>query len=959
MAQFGSRLLLVFVLAVAMVVSVAVPQASAEFHRKESKVIRVGYFDAGRMMIGATGEGGHKSGYAYEYLQEMAIHTGWRYEYVTGTFREILEMLFRGEVDIVPMLSRTEERLSKMYYPEQAFGMEYFFLATLKERIGEFRNVKQGLEGKKIGVDAGYAENRFLEAFLKENNIHAEIVGYPTTTKKIEALRKLEVDATLNSNNAVPQDLMLIQAMGSMPCYIGVSMKRPDVLEEMNAAAKAMDLARPGYLSYLTQKYFFNTPMSRQFTEEETAWLKEHPVIRVGSIVDNFPYAYAGENGKPVGSYIEAVRLMVERLGLNNQVEWVLYNTRQEMNDALQNKKVDIIAPEYHDYYDADVRDILVSNIIDQTVMGALVKGTVTINSMDVIATSDSRLGVSYVRDNYPNSKVIICKTVKECVEKVESGEATAAVAHTVALDRLLKETVRSSSGYSIIPLSTVCDVCFASRRNENYLIRLMNRGIHFVSKEEVDYLTMQHQLQAKNNVSAVDFFRSHMEYPLAFLVLVCSLVVAGYALRRSGISERNLALANVQIKQTNEHLESLVSERTEALEEALKTAEEASKSKTTFLFNMSHDIRTPMNAILGFTNMAQKDSGNQAKVEDCLNKVESAGRHLLGLINDILEMARIENGKLEIEEKVVNLLEQKGKTTAMVDSLAAEKQISFIKEYINVDTDQFMWLDTVRIDQVLLNVISNAIKYTPAGGTVRYTLESLPGDDAEHGRLRFTVKDNGIGMSEEFVKTIFENFSRERSSTVSGIQGAGLGMAIVKRIVDTLGGTITVESKLGEGTKIVIELAPRLADRVAEAAGKDTETGGADLAGLKVLLVEDNELNREIAGEILRDFGIEVEEAGDGTEAVSKMAKAVPGQFDIVLMDIQMPIMDGYRATREIRQLPDKTVAAVPIVAMTANAFAEDKKRAEEAGMNDHIAKPIDIARLQEVLAKYAGRRA
>lgn len=920
----------------------------------EAKLIKVGYFDAGRMMMGATGKPNtRKGGYAYEFLQELAVHTGWRYQYVTGSFEEIFAKLLSGEVDIVPMLSRTEERIGKIGFPDQPFGMEYFFLATIKERIGEFRDPVKGLEGKKIGVDAGYAENQLLIQFLEENHINAELVPYDTSTQKSLALRKMEVDATLNSNNAVPQDLMLIQNIGSMPCYIGVSLHRPDLLKEMNAAVRAIDVSRPGFTSYLTERYFLNTPLNRQLAADESAWVNNHATIRFGGYAESYPYTYSDENGNITGVTVEGIRLMFERLNLSCRPEWKLYKNRQELHEALRHGQIDIIVNEYYDLADADENDVILSDITNTTVMGMLCKGQPNEHSMDNVATLEARLGPSYMRDNYPSSKVVTCKTINECIEKLYSGEATAVVANVATLKEYARKAA-SSDTFQIIPLSAQCNVCFAARRNENFLVRLMNRGIHFVPQSETEALTLQFTLGRQETLSATDFFRLHWEYPVIFLVLLASLTIVAYALQHSNKSERKLALANAQITEANERLEAVVAERTQALADALADAESASKSKTTFLFNMSHDIRTPMNAILGFNKMAEKNLDDKEKLLDCLGKVESAGKHLLGLINDVLEMARIENGKLELDEKIVNLLDQKNKTTAMVDSLANEKKITFTKQYINIDTDSFLWLDTTRIDQVLLNVLSNAIKYTPAGGTVNYTLEQLPGDDAEHVKLRFTVKDNGIGMSQEFVDKIFENFSRERSSTVSGIQGTGLGMAIVKRIVDLLGGTITVNSKLGAGTTICIELHPRIATAEAASAEPEHVQKAVTLSGLKVLLVEDNDLNREIACEMLKEFEMEIDEAEDGTVAVDKLSKAEPGQYDIVLMDIQMPIMDGYRATQEIRRLPNKAIANIPIIAMTANAFAEDKKRAIESGMNDHIAKPVDVAKLIEAMAKH-----
>lgn len=387
-------------------------------------------------------------------------------------------------------------------------------------------------------------------------------------------------------------------------------------------------------------------------------------------------------------------------------------------------------------------------------------------------------------------------------------------------------------------------------------------------------------------------------------------------------------------------------------LNDARIAAEAASKAKSDFLFNMSHDIRTPMNAILGFGKLAAKYSTEPDKLSDCLQKLNSAGEQLLRLINDVLEVARIESGKIELDEVPTDIIGHKGEAVSMLEPLAGQKHLTFIKEYKNYKP-AVLCLDFVRINQILVNIISNAIKYTPDGGTVRYTAEQYPVTDADKLGLRFTVADNGIGMSKDFVAHIFESFSRESNSTLSGVQGTGLGMVIVKKLVDIMNGKITIDSELGKGTVVTIDFVFKIAPQ--NEAGKDGAEGSSvDLTGMKVLLVDDNELNREIAHELLADFGIEVTEAGDGVEALDIISRAVPGQYDVVLMDIQMPVMDGYTATREIRQLADKELADIPIIAMTANAFDEDKTKAVEAGMNGHLGKPIDIGALVTVLRKY-----
>ncbi len=379
------------------------------------------------------------------------------------------------------------------------------------------------------------------------------------------------------------------------------------------------------------------------------------------------------------------------------------------------------------------------------------------------------------------------------------------------------------------------------------------------------------------------------------------------------------------------------------ALENALALAKSANVAKTVFLNNMSHDIRTPMNAIVGFATLARTHIEDHDRVMDYLSKIDTSSKHLLGLINDILDMSRIESGNVQLEEKEVSILGAINDLQTIIQGNVHAKELQ-----LNVDTDKLIHenivTDKLRLNQVLFNIVGNAVKFTPAGGRIDICVSEEPSENAGYARYSFSIKDTGIGMSHEFIEHIFDSFTRERTVTENGIQGSGLGMAIAKHIVDLMGGTITVSSEQGVGSEFIVTADFRISDR---AAVTNTDSRNRDLgiySGKRVLLVEDNELNREIATEILEEAGMIVESVEDGSDAVDRMASAPDNMYDIILMDIQMPRMDGYTATREIRTLSSNIKANIPIVAMTANAFDEDRRKAFEAGMNGHIAKPIEI---------------
>ncbi len=389
-------------------------------------------------------------------------------------------------------------------------------------------------------------------------------------------------------------------------------------------------------------------------------------------------------------------------------------------------------------------------------------------------------------------------------------------------------------------------------------------------------------------------------------------------------------------------------------LEDALEKAEAATRAKSAFLFNMSHDIRTPLNAILGFVKLAREKKDSEGKLEDYLDKISISGEHLLSILNEVLEMARIENNRLVISTDLYSIETFLDNCKMIMDGEMNKKNIAF--ETKRDLPYPYLYFDREHMMEVYINILSNAVKYTPPGGRIRVSTVELPGNTLNERIVESCVEDTGCGMTEEFVEHAFDAFERERTEHSTGAPGTGLGLAIVKRLVDLMSGTIRIESKLGVGTKVIT----RIPLKIGLESEKQAEQTGVDISvipkGMKILLVEDNELNAEIATELLIDRGFQVDHAENGAVCLEKYISASVGTYDVILMDVQMPIMNGYTATKQIRQL-DARRATIPIIAMTANAFKEDVEKALAAGMDRHVAKPIDIAKLEEALVSVLKR--
>ena len=649
------------------------------------------------------------------------------------------------------------------------------------------------------------------------------------------------------------------------------------------------------------------------------------------------------ETGKLTGMLAEYISYAKDCLG-NQTLEFNIhaYDDYDEMIQALQNREIDMIFYAGRNPYFAEQNGYALTNTAwTYSLMAVTDEEKFDENKVHTVAVPKEKYALKqHIAFSYPEWKLVDCDSLDNAADMVIQEKADCFLMG--ASQALIYD---NSQNFKSVPLTKTMEACFTVREGEGSLLSILNKTIKAMPSDMLTSALAIYDSTA-DKVTFSDFIKDNL---LVFLATVgfLALSIIGIILvllRKARKAEAVAKLAAKDTKKLNDKLEI-----------ALKKAEDASLAKTRFLNNMSHDIRTPMNAILGYAQLMEEELKEKdlPETSDHLEKLQQSGNLLLSIINNVLDMARIESGKMEIDENYGRIEDIRQTLFEIFGDEAKKKNIA-LHYTINVEHEHIL-TDTTKVKEIFVNILSNAIKYTPSGGSVMINIDELVCDEPGYMMVRTRVSDTGIGMSQDYLTKIFDAFTRERNTTKSKITGSGLGMSIVKRYVDLLGGTIDVESEPGKGSTFTVTLKHRIADESYYVKKHDEGSGTASkiLEGRNILLAEDNDLNAEIAEAILERAGLKTERVEDGIQCVNKITKMPVGTYDMILMDIQMPRMDGYKATQAIRHLPDKDKACIPIVAMTANAFEEDKRDAVAAGMNGHIAKPIQIDKLLSMLAE------
>ena len=904
------------------------------------KIIRVGSFED---TFNYCNEKGARKGYGYELLQTLSGYTGWQFEYVTCDWSDCFEKLKNDEIDIMGGISYTEDRAEEMLFSDEPMGEEKYYLYVDLSRADISASNFKTLNGKKVGVLMGTEPEVMLTEWEEKYGLKTQHVNISNNEDVKQKLANHEIDCFVSLEESLWAELGIstITRVGKSSIYYVLNKDRSDLKEELDNAMRALDEAAPFYTADLYKRYF-SLDYIPILTGEEKAWLKEHGAIKMGFLTsDSGVSTFDPATGEFTGVITDYIQFAADCLG-NQELEFQLvgYDSKEAELDALKSGEIDMIfhcdqnpnlAEEYHF---ACTNTTWTSNL-----MAVTNKQHFNENNVNRIAVPQNKLSLKkYLAFYYPQWEIVDCDTQEDAAKLVKDGQADCFVTGISSENKYSKKY----SFYSV-PLVNPVRSCFAVNSGNRSLLSILNKTIKAMPVNMLAGALAMYKSSARK-VTLSDFIKDNFFMAL----LVSSIAVAAILLTILKLLRKARKAEAAARKAASD-----TQELNAKLQVAVEKAESANHAKSTFLFNMSHDIRTPMNAIIGYADLASWHLDDPAKLEKYMENIQVCGQSLLMLLNNVLDLARIENDKTEMEYSVSDVDKDFRNCVAMFQNQADSKgQTLTVTAHLLYP---YVYADIPHLTEVCTNLVSNAVKYTGAGGTIHCDVTQKPGKKEGWCDMVVTVADNGIGMSQEFQKHIFEPFERERTSTVSKVEGSGIGMGIVKKLVELMSGTVEVESKIGVGSKFTVTIPCRIASGDETQAKRETNPSDQKcLCGTRILLTEDNDLNAEIAVELLREEGCTVDRAKDGVECVDMLEKAANGTYQMILMDIQMPVMNGYDAAKKIRRMDDPQKAGIPIIAMTANAFSEDKQAALDVGMNDHIAKPINMNILVPTIQKY-----
>ncbi|MCM1186457.1 MAG: transporter substrate-binding domain-containing protein [Lachnoclostridium sp.] len=898
---------------------------------KEVRTVRVALFPMEGFHIYTEEEG--YTGMDVDYLEALGRYTGWNFEYVKcENWDEALEKLAAKEVDLVGSAQYSEERAERYDYAALSSGYTFGCLFVEEDSDIAFEDFER-MKDMRFGMVETYIRKADFLEYLSRNGVDSpKIREYGTTRELKEALKQGQIDIGVHTLTEVTQGQYLVGKFSYAPFYYITWKGNTDLLAELNLGIEELKMSMPSLEQELITKYYGER--WEKFAAQELQFINQNQKVRVGFYVDTRPLAYINARGEYDGIYIQILQEVAKRSKLN--IEFCPMDRSEYWQDLLARGEIDF-------YVGANNMKAVQADTVMLT-DAFMPYNAVIVSKNDYMISKDEitmvlTRGRTYWGDiAAAKVNVIYRDSAKECIQALEDGSADITLLNTIEYNYHSKnerfanliewENYRYQAGTSLAALKGTDPVMFS----------VMDKAIKLVTEAEKEHIINQYMNIPYESYGIKDYLYRTKDVLIVFgtvLALLVTFVLVISHMRRKSYQ--------------------LLEKKNGELQNAIQEAEKANKAKTEFLSHMSHDIRTPINGIMGMLNIAENNTQDLEKQAECRGKIKTSAEHLLSLINDVLDISKLESGNVEFLSESFSLKELLDNCMVIVGGQAQNRNVELITDIDGLPHEYFVG-SPLHIKQILINIVGNSVKYNKPGGSIHFRCREM---SAENGiaRICFQISDTGIGMSKEYLKHIFEPFTQEEGGARTNYQGSGLGMTITKRLVDKMGGSIEVESETNRGSKFTVVL-PLEISAPPEEEHHDTEAGLADIEGKHVLLVEDNELNQEIAKYLLTEMGLKVTVAVNGQEAVELFEKSAPGTYDLIFMDVMMPVMNGYEATKHIRSLERSDAAGIPIVAMTANAFAEDVQAAKDAGMSEHTAKPLDPKVIERVLIEWLGKK-
>ncbi|MDD3795519.1 MAG: transporter substrate-binding domain-containing protein [Lachnospiraceae bacterium] len=899
----------------------------------QGSVIRVGCVDIDNFLKLSNGTA---TGYGADYLQKISSYTGWSYDYVSGTWSQCLQWLREGKIDLLLPAEYSEERSEDFLFSTLECSIDYVALMTNNDNTTLYYEDYSNYGDMVVGmIKDNYLNDCFTE-YAEKSNFSFQTRYFETGADLMAALKDRLVDAIVTGNLEIGNDTKILAKFDYMPAYFITSKSNPGLMEQLNDALYRINLENPYFTAQLYEQYY--APYSSQakvFTREEADCIAQIQSLRVVCDNDNFPFEWFDETTDSYrGIDVDILNRIAKNSGL--KLEFIHTNSLRESWQTIRDGNADILAGVYLN--EALSREYHVDGTLSymDEIGNAIGKrgSSLSVTDIHTVAIRDASIGTAeYLRIHYPDWQIVTCDDTAACLNAVERGEADITFVGTYTLQtKPVLEDYPDLAILSGITL-TVPMGLGVSKNAPAHLLPVLNKSILAIAQSEIQQIIMNNTLARTTEFSLKNMLKEHPATILVsaiLCVLICFFIL--FLVSRSRMQKKY----TVSLQDKNEQLV------------------RANQVTSTFFSQLSHDMRTPMNAVLSFSRFGL-ESSSLSEARECLDRIQTSGQYLLNLINDTLEISKLDTGKLILQPEPYEMSDFKAALQNILQVKADEKGVTLEITLTNAEHHTALF-DKLHLQQIFVNLLNNAIKFTPAGGHIRLLIDNPPSDD-QHALIRFLVSDTGIGMERSFIEEkLYQPFEQERRWNGEGEIGTGLGLSIVKNLVGLMNGTITCESEAGKGTCFTV-LIPTTYVEAEPEAQQPVLPDHSKLRGRHILLCEDHPLNREIIIKLLEKYQIEVNAAVDGREGLDLFCSSPIGYYDAVLMDLRMPVMDGLEAARRIRGADRLDAVSVPIIAITANVFEEDVESSKAAGMNAHLAKPIDPEMLYETLCAFVGK--